>query len=249
MDEEFREPRLAAIYDALASDRRDLGAYVALVEELGADRVLDVGCGTGTLALLLARRGHDVVAVDPAAASIAIARNKPGGDRVCWVDGDATAASVTDRDVTTMTSNVVQFIADPQQWRATLRAAHGALRPGGHLVFETRNPAARGWERWTREETYRLTAVPGEGDVESWVEVTGVSWPLVTVRWTFVFASDGATRTSTSTLRFRERDEVETSLLDSGFEISQVRDAPDRPGREFVFVARRPAGSGFVRPA
>lgn len=241
MDEEFRHPRLAAIYDALDPDRGDLYAYVALIEELGAERVLDVGCGTGTFALMLVQRGHDVMAVDPAVASIAVACGKPGADRVCWVEGDATAVSVTDRDVVTMTANVAQLIVDPERWQATLRAARAALRPGGYLIFETRDPAARGWERWTREETYRLTSVPGEGNVETWVEVTDISWPLVTFRWSFGFASDGVTLSSTSTLRFRGRAEVETDLVDNGFEVSQVRDAPDRPGREFVFVARRTA--------
>ncbi len=77
VDEEFRHPRLAALYDALDPDRGDLQAYVDLVVELGADRVLDVGCGTGRLALMLAAGGYDVVGVDPAAASLAVARAKP----------------------------------------------------------------------------------------------------------------------------------------------------------------------------
>ena len=45
--------------------------------------------------------------------------------------------------------------------------------------------------------------------------------------------------TSVSTLRFRERDEIEESLAAAGFEIDEVLDAPDRPGLEWVFVARR----------
>jgi len=46
--------------------------------------------------------------------------------------------------------------------------------------------------------------------------------------------------TSDSTLRFRERGEVESSLAAHGYVVEEVRDAPDRPGREFVFFARRP---------
>jgi hypothetical protein len=62
----------------------------------------------------------------------------------------------------------------------------------------------------------------------------------VSFRSNFVFGADGAVLTSESTLRFRERGEVEADLLAEGFVVDEVRDAPDRPGREFVFVARRP---------
>lgn len=61
----------------------------------------------------------------------------------------------------------------------------------------------------------------------------------MTFRWTYVFAADGQVLTSDSTLRFRERQEVEADLAAEGFEVVEVRDAPDRPGKEFVFVARR----------
>ncbi len=111
---------------------------------------------------------------------------------------------------------------------------------GGRLVFETRVPAARAWQEWTRERSHRVTEVPGAGSVESWVRLVGVNGPLVTFRWTYVFASDGQVLTSDSTLRFREREEVERDLLAHGFAVEDVRDASDRPGREFVFVARRP---------
>ncbi|HUI04864.1 MAG TPA: class I SAM-dependent methyltransferase, partial [Acidimicrobiales bacterium] len=85
----FEESRLAAVYDALEAERHDLDAYVRIVDELGARSVLDLGCGTGTFACLLAGRGLAVTAVDPAAASLALARVKPHAAAVRWLHGDA----------------------------------------------------------------------------------------------------------------------------------------------------------------
>lgn len=143
-------------------------------------------------------------------------------------------------DLVTMTANVAQAIVDPQVWRMTLRAAYEALRPGGILVFETRDPARRAWEEWKREASYRVTEIPGAGRVVSWVQLLEVRGPLVTFRGTVEFTADGQVLTADSTLRFRERREVEAELVAQGFVVDDVRDAPDRPGREFVFLARRP---------
>lgn len=239
-DDCFAHPRLAAIYDPLDPDRSDLDAYLQMAEEFEARRVLDIGCGTGVFALLLADRGTEVVGVDPARASIEVARAKPGSERVRWICGDATDLPPLQVDLATMTANVAQAIVDPQTWQKTLRGAREALRPGGHLVFETRNPAGRAWEEWNRESSYRVTEIPRVGPVESWVQLIEVSRPLVTFRWTYRFAVDGQVLTSDSTLRFRERDEVERDLDAHGYVVDDVRDAPDRPGKEFVFLARRP---------
>ncbi|WP_328930953.1 MULTISPECIES: class I SAM-dependent methyltransferase [unclassified Streptomyces] len=239
-DDCFAHPRLAAIYDPLDPDRSDLDAYLQMAEEFEARRVLDIGCGTGVFALLLADRGTEVVGVDPARASIEVARAKPGSERVRWICGDATDLPPLQVDLATMTANVAQAIADPQTWQKTLRGAREALRPGGHLVFETRDPARRAWEEWNRESSYRVTDIPRVGPVETWVQVIEVSRPLVTFRWTYRFAVDGQVLTSDSTLRFRERDEVEQDLDAHGYVVDAVRDAPDRPGKEFVFLARRP---------
>ena len=115
------------------------------------------------------------------------------------------------------------------------------LRPGGRLVFETRDPEYRAWERWTEETTRTTTNLPGVGPVTEWVQVTDVvdDGRFVTFESPNVFEADGTVITSRSTLRFRTRGEVEDSLRATGFAVDEVRDAPDRPGRELVFVARR----------
>lgn len=239
-DEGFTHPRLAAIYDPLDPDRSDLDAYVRIAEEEAARSVLDIGCGTGVFALLLADRGIEVTGLDPALASLDVARAKPGADRVRWIHGDATALPRLRVDLATMTANVAQAIVDPGDWQATLRKSHEALRPGGLLVFETRDPARRAWEEWNRESSHSVKDIPGVGAVESWFQLTDVSPPLVSFRGTCVFAADGEVLTSDSTLRFREREEIESDLAAHGFVVEDVRGAPDRPGKEFVFLARRP---------
>jgi SAM-dependent methyltransferase len=243
----FADPRLAAIYDPLDPGRGDLDAYAALVDEFGARQVLDVGCGTGSFACLLARRGVAVVGVDPAGASLDVARGKPGADRVRWILGDATTLPPLRADLAAMTGNVAQVFLTDEEWAATLAGIRDALRPAGVLVFETRDPARRAWEEWDRARTYAVTDVLGVGVVESWCDVLKVSGPLVTFRQTYVFASDGAVLTSDSTLRFRGREEVEQSLRGAGFGCREVRDAPDRPGRELVFVADKLDQSGIAR--
>lgn len=232
----FADPRLAQIYDPLDGDRSDLDAYLAIVDEFGARSVLDVGCGTGTFSCLLAQRGIDVVAVDPAEASLDVARAKDGAAAVRWIHGDVTALPDLSVDLATMTGNVAQVFLGDDDLTAALRAIRRSLRPGGHVAFEVRDPDRRAWTSWTRDESWRRTDVPGVGVVENWVDVLDVSLPYVTFRWTYRFEASGDELTSDSTLCFRTRAEIEHSVEAAGLEVHDVRDAPDRPGLEWVFV-------------
>jgi SAM-dependent methyltransferase len=233
----FADPRLAVLYDALDGDRSDLDAYEAIVDELSARSVIDIGCGTGCLAVRLAALGVDVVGVDPAEASLAVARGKRFAERVTWVHGDATALMELglEADLAVMTGNVAQVFVTDVDWRRTLDAVRRSLRPGGWLAFETRRPEARDWESWEVQPT--TVDVPGHGAVGVSRTVTEVSLPLVTFETATVVAAERVP--STSTLRFRSRPEVEGDLAEHGFEVVDVRDAPDRPGKEYVFLARR----------
>jgi SAM-dependent methyltransferase len=238
-DAQFEEPRLAEIYDPLDPDRSDLEVYVAIVEEFAARTMLDIGCGTGTFACLLAQRGIDVTAVDPAEASLEVARAKAGAEKVRWVHGDSSQLPTLHVDLATMTGNVAQVFVTDEAWRSTLAHVRAALRPGGRFVFETRDPARRAWNDWNRESSYARTAIAGVGDVETWVQVTDVRDGLVSFESVFVFTADGTVMRSHSTLRFRDRDEIVESLRAGGYSVQDIRDARDRPGREFVFVAQR----------
>lgn len=235
----FDDPLLARVYDAFDGDRSDLDVYAELVRGWGAHRVVDIGCGTGVLAVLLTTHGVRVTGVDPSAAMLDVARARDRRRRVTWVHGDATSLPPDEVDVAIMTGNVAQVFLSDADFTATLRRAHAVLAADGRLVFEVRRPEHRAWDEWALETDAVTCDVPGVGVVERRLSVTDVSLPFVTFQYTFQFTVPGVTITSDTTLRFRSRDEVEACLTSAGFTTHEVREAPDRPGREYVFIAQR----------
>ena len=238
-DEIFENPRLTQIYDVFDGERTDLVHYLAIARELKAQTILDIGCGTGSFSDLLASKGFDVTGLEPANASLEMAKLKPFASKINWVLGDMLKISDLHVDLAVMTGNVAQVFVTDAEWVQTLEAIHRVLHDKGYFVFEVRDPSKKVWLEWAKENTYQRLNVPEVGYVEGWCDVQDVSGDLVTFVWTYHFEEDGASISSESTLRFREKEDIESSLLKTGFSIKDIRDAPDRPGKEFVFIAQR----------
>lgn len=246
---EFDHPFIAATYDQVEGSREDLDQYVGIARALGARSVLDIGAGTGTFAVRMAAQGLSVTAVEPAGEMLEVAQDKPHAEKVHWVHG--TAADLSEHaaqthlpaDLAVMTANVAQVFLTDEDWLGTLRAVHENLTPGGHLVFETRIPERRAWEDWARQPESTWEA-PGVGTVREVFEVTEVDLPRVTFR-SDSHLPDGTVVPSTSTLIFRSLEQIQQTLAEAGFEFLEARDAPDRPGREWVVIARRLASPGM----
>ena len=226
------------LYDIFDGPRDDLAPYADIVADLSATSVLDLGCGTGSFALLLAEYGVDVTGVDPAGVSLDVARDKPGAERVNGVQGDQTCLPAVQVDVATMTGKVAQVFLTDDAWSATLTSLRGVLRAGGHLVFESRRPNVRAWEQWQNDTDEVTMDIPGSGTVAHRRTVTLIELPRVSFRHSYTFP-DGSEVSSDSTLRLRSREEIEASLTDAGLATLEVRQAPDRPGAEYVCLAQR----------
>jgi hypothetical protein len=121
-------------------------------------------------------------------------------------------------DLLVMTGHVAQVFLDDTAFLNTLKAARYALRDGGTLAFESRNPAARAWDSWTPAQSRRLIDVNGVGEVEVWQDDVSAS-PESGIRFNtyYRFEATGETLTSASELRFRTQDELTAQLEAAGF--------------------------------
>ena len=243
LDLHYVDPRLVDLYDIENTRGADTNFYASLADELDARMIIDLGCGTGLLTRELATEGRRVTGVDPSPAMLAVARRHPGAERVHWVEGDSSALGTPGADLVIMTGNVAQVFLDDEEWAATLHDIHAALRPGGRLAFESRNPGDRAWERWNRETTYERLDTP-HGPMETWLELVSVGDGRVRFEAHNVFNDTGHVVVASSELRFRTRDELAASLTGAGFTVEHVygdwqRGPLTGTSRVMVFVARR----------
>jgi SAM-dependent methyltransferase len=245
VDHSFTDLSLAALYDSLNPWGPGDDFYLGLVREARA--VLDVGCGTGRLLRRARAEGHPgrLMGLDPAAAMLVQARRaRPDG--VEWVLGDTQVRSWGGEfDLVVMTGHAFQELTGDEEIRRLLHAVREALRPGGRFVFETRNPAARAWERWTPERVHEVTAADGT-PVRMWHEVQGDGLRRGRVRFTATYEGDGwpAPRVSHGVLRFLDDRALRDVLGEAGLSVvAQYGDWQRGPltaaGQEIITVAER----------
>ncbi len=87
MNESFSDTELVEFYDLINSGKEDLNFFLAKAPH-SSTKVLDIGCGTGELAIELVKKGHEVVAIDPEPAMINCCRKKMEHERLHWEVGD-----------------------------------------------------------------------------------------------------------------------------------------------------------------
>lgn len=219
VDRLFADATLAALYDRMNARRRraDFNFYLPMV--MAAKAVLDVGCGTGAMLKEARAAGHTgrLCGLDPAAGMIAEARRTLG---VEWIEGDlASVAWDGEFDLVVITGHTFQVLIDDDELRTALAAIRKALTPHGRFAFETRNPSAREWERWTPDQAREITDAAG-GKVRITRRVTK---PLDgrTLSFTHTFTSPDwpHPETSHSTLRFLDAPSLAEFLTAAGFAI------------------------------
>ncbi|WP_062214058.1 class I SAM-dependent methyltransferase [Streptomyces sp. NBRC 109706] len=223
VDHQFADAGLAALYDRFHpwESRGDVSFYLPHV--LAARSVLDIGCGTGLLLHRARDAGHTgrLCGLDPATGMLERARRRSD---VEWVQGDLETVDWRGEfELAVMTGHAFQVLVADEQLRAALAAVRQLLTEDGRFAFETRNPAARAWERWTPENSSTTRAADGTPvRMEHRVLSPAPGEPLdrtVTFSTTFSGPDGRAEERSRSTLRFLDAPELDAFLAEAGLEV------------------------------
>ncbi len=221
VDRQFAEPDLAVLYDLFCGWdlRDDFGFYLPMV--MAADSVLDIGCGTGMLLHRARQDGHAgrLCGLDPAGAMLDVARTRQD---IEWIRGDLSCVSF-DRefDLVVMTGHAFQVLTGDNELRAGLPIVSAALKRNGRFAFETRNPSARGWERWILANVVEVTGPDGQVWRMAHEFDAPVTGDLVSFTTTFSGAGWGRPQESRSTLRFLGTDSLAEFLSAAGLTVQE----------------------------
>ena len=148
MPEDYFGERVAARYDESSAEMFDPAvvepAVVVLAELAGSGGALELGIGTGRIALPLAQRGVRVHGVDLSEAMVARLRAKPGGDEIPVTIGDFATTRVDDTfSLVYLVFNTIGNLTTQDEQVACFEDAAAHLEPGGTFVIEVGVPALR----------------------------------------------------------------------------------------------------------
>ncbi|MGH2756741.1 MAG: class I SAM-dependent DNA methyltransferase [Actinomycetota bacterium] len=141
-DDGYFDERIAARYDETSAELFDpavIEPVVDMVAELaGNGRALELGIGTGRIALPLAQRGVNVHGIDLSKAMVARLRSKPGGENIEVTIGDFATTTVGGTfSVAYLVYNTIMNLTTQAAQVACFRNVAGHLAPGGCFVVET----------------------------------------------------------------------------------------------------------------
>ena len=139
--------QVAARYDesgetSEVSDPAVVAATVDLLAELaGTGRALELGIGTGRIALPLAERGVPVHGIDLSRAMVARLRAKPGGEDIAVTIGDFATTTVDGTfSVAYLVFNTIMNLTTQEEQVSCFRSVAAHLEPGGCFVIEVGVP-------------------------------------------------------------------------------------------------------------
>ena len=193
-------------YESLLAEVSGLVSRAATPGPAAATRVLDVSCGTGTLAVRLARQGWTVVGLDSVAHLIEVGRrhHRDSGLSLSFYHADVARDPVPGAGTfdVLVSMHTLYWHPDP---KGLLAACRRALRPGGHAVFLT----------YTRPAHVMATFAEVRRQRGWWEALRSLRWLVPTALFELF---------RHVTRRYLTPDEFRSALREAGFEVLETRE-------------------------
>lgn len=219
-DKLYRDAGLVQFYDIENGLAADWEYCAAMAQDAGS--VLDLGCGTGGFLTFL-KGNRQRCGVDPAQAMLDVARTRPGGEQVKWVQADARTVRLPQKfDLVVLTGHAFQVFLTSDDRCTALATISRHLSPQGRFIFDTRNPLIEEWRSWTPDETERRIEHPDRGPVTVWNDVSqDVATGIVTYETHYRVETTGETFSASSKITFPGQDELAGMINEAGLEVEQ----------------------------
>jgi ubiquinone/menaquinone biosynthesis C-methylase UbiE len=213
----YDDLRLAELYDYFNPWDDQDAFYLEQARRLGGP-TLDLGCGTGRLAVHIAEEVQPVVGVEPAIGMITVARRRAGTERVEWIQASGQSFQTSARfALGYMTGHAFQAVRSSDEATALLANVARHLAPDGQFIFETRNPADRAWDRWAGDRT--VIDTEKHGPVRESYEVAERPDGLISLTHHIHLFSRGEELLGHSRLRFPTREQIESECEAAGLDL------------------------------
>ena len=150
--------RIAGVYDELYGSFADTDQAVAVIVDLAhGGRVLELGIGTGRIALPLRAAGIDVHGIDASPAMVAGLRAKPGGEAIPVTMGDFRDVPVDGRfGVVFLAFNTMFALVSQDDQVRCFQAVAEHLDDGGVFILEAFVPDMTRWQNHQATQTQRI---------------------------------------------------------------------------------------------
>jgi len=235
-----------ARYDAEYGGIDDDGQFFLDIAQDSGPRILDLGCGTGRLAIPLCRSGKQVTGLDAMPTMLDQARRKAGDLPIRWVIGDFRDFQLGEAyDLAISCAHAFQGLLTEEDQQRFLACVTRHLAPQGMLGFDTRNPSPHHLEAPAGETHWHSYVDPAGNRIDA--SGTQTYDPATGLMRYDIFRTSqktGSRQAAHITIKFTPLPVLSGLMEKAGFDIEQIygthrRDAWTQDSPEIVIVARK----------